>query len=268
MPNPMPLDFCLLIPCYNNLEGLIQSLNSIAYEADKYQVVIVDDGSTIPITIETIQPLLTKPLPLHIISYRPNKGITHALNTGLDWILQYTDAAYIARLDCSDICHEQRFYQQVQYLDQHPEVGLLGSWCRFQSADSKLQYSYQTPTQYAQIKKAMYLRNVFIHPTVMFRTKLIDITGPYPYDYSYAEDYAFFWKLLQQAEGVILNQYLVTCALNSAGISLANRKAQLHSRQKVVNDFGTSHILKTVGILKLKLMRYIPYKLILKLKNS
>jgi len=267
MLDPISLDFCLLIPCYNNWEGLIRSLNSVEYKVGKYLIVIVDDGSTTPITIEAIQPLLTHLQPLQIISYRQNKGITHALNNGLSYILQHTHSNYIARLDCSDICHPERFYLQVQYLDEHPQVGLVGSWCCFQSADNKLQYNYRTPTQYPQIKKAMYGRNVFIHPTVMFRTKLIDRTGYYPYNYPHAEDYAFFWKMLHKAKGVVLNQYLVTCAINSAGISLTNRKEQLRSRQKVVKDFGTHTLLKIIGVLKLKLMRYIPYKLILKLKN-
>lgn len=263
----MPLDFSLLIPCYNNLEGLIQSLNSVVYEAGKYAIVIVDDGSTISITIETIQPLLNKPLPLHLISYRQNKGITHALNTGLEWILQHTHPKYIARLDCSDICHPQRFYLQVQYLNQHPQVGLLGSWCRFQSADNKLHYKYETPTQYGAIKKAMHGRNVFIHPTVMLRTELIDMARKYPDNYPHAEDYAFFWKLLQRAEGAVLNQHLVTCAINSGGLSLTHRLEQLHSRQRVVSNFGTHRLLKAAGVLKLKLLSYIPYTLLLKLKK-
>ena len=48
------IDFYLLIPFYNNLPGLLHSLQSVQYDADKYAVGIVDDGSTQPVTLEEL----------------------------------------------------------------------------------------------------------------------------------------------------------------------------------------------------------------------
>ena len=268
MPNPEPLHFCLLIPCYNNFKGLVQSLNSIEYDEPHYKIVIVDDGSEEPLTLEGIQPALRRPLPLRLIRYPQNRGITHALNTGLEWIVQHTNAAYIARLDCSDICHPQRFYQQVRYMDAHPDIGIMGSWCYFESEDGSIRYRYTTPTQHEDLKKAMALRNVFIHPTVMFRTHIVKMTGYYPYTYPQAEDYALFWKMLNNTKGVVLDQYLVTCAINKKGLSLSNRNEQLRSREKVVATFCHDYALKLLGIWKLRLLRLVPQRLLLLFKSS
>jgi glycosyltransferase involved in cell wall biosynthesis len=124
------LDFCLLIPCYNNIAGLKRSLASVRYHTNQYVVVIVDDGSTQAVTTENLQPVFTQ---IHIIRLLKNSGITHALNAGLDWIVKNTGAKYIARLDCGDVCTGERFTKQVAFLDAHPGVGLLGSWCFFAS---------------------------------------------------------------------------------------------------------------------------------------
>lgn len=39
------IDFCLLIPCYNNFNGLIVSLKSVIYSSGNYLVLVIDDGS-------------------------------------------------------------------------------------------------------------------------------------------------------------------------------------------------------------------------------
>lgn len=260
------LDFCLLIPCYNNTEGLKRSLASVHYPPDKHLVVVVDDGSDEPVTFESIQQV-GEQKPIHILRLEKNKGITYALNTGLQWILNNTAAKYIARLDCSDVCHEKRFVEQVQFLEKHPTVGLLGSWCIFKSKDSAHVFRYTTPSADSAIRKWMHLRNVFIHPTVMFRTGLIKKAGLYPHQYPHAEDYAFFWMLLQHTEAAILNQYLVTCTLTPGGLSVANRKVQLSSCKKIIAQFGSSPLLKALGLLNTQLRMLLPQKLILRLKT-
>ena len=263
-----PLDFCVLIPCYNDEPGLVESLQSIQYEAGRYTVVVVDDGSTIPIDMEVLKSSVPHIRHLQVLRLSQNSGITTALNTGLQWILENTSAPYIARLDCRDTCDPQRFYKQVIFLNTHTDVGLLGSWCTFRQAATGISYTYTTPLQHEEIIKAMHLRNVFIHPTVMFRAALVQATGPYPYNYPHAENYAFFWKLLRVTQGAVLNESLTCCALLQHGISASNRRAQLRSRMKVVWHFGDNFILKLIGILKLCILMVMPNTLLLRLKTD
>ena len=177
MNNGAALHFCLLIPCFNDEAGLAAALRHIAYPAHQYAIVIVDDGSPIPVQLP---PGTSSCLYIHLLRLEENKGITTALNRGLQWILDHLDTPLIARLDCGDICHERRFYEQVAFFNARPHIGLLGSWCRFSNADGSKAYNYVTPTTHARIARAMYFRNTFIHPTVMFRTALLQTTGLYP----------------------------------------------------------------------------------------
>src|SRR6266699_4844052 len=109
------IDFCLLIPCYNNFPGLIESLKSIVYPDNNYLIVIVDDGSRQAITIESVKAEIGGKKPIIILSNEINRGIQVGLNKGLSWIEENTTAKYIARLDCGDTCSFDRFILQVQY---------------------------------------------------------------------------------------------------------------------------------------------------------
>jgi glycosyltransferase involved in cell wall biosynthesis len=261
------LHFCVLIPVYNNPEGLLRSLRTINYPSEHHLVVVVDDGSREPITPDLWENASLSS-PIHLIRLPRNKGITATLNAGLEWITAHTSARYVARLDCGDTCHPDRFRAQVAYMDAHPAVGLLGTWCTFSTPDGTVSYRYTTPLQHEAIEKELHLRNVFIHPTVMLRTALLQTTGFYPYDYPHAEDYALFWALIKVSRGAILDRFLVTCEISPRGLSLGNRQAQLKSRWGVVRHFGNNQTMKLLGFIKTKLFLFVPQRLILWLKKA
>ncbi|MDP4247984.1 MAG: hypothetical protein Q8932_19270, partial [Bacteroidota bacterium] len=50
------LDFYLLIPYYNNLRGLIRSLQSVRYDAARYALLIIDDGSFERLQFSDLEP--------------------------------------------------------------------------------------------------------------------------------------------------------------------------------------------------------------------
>jgi glycosyltransferase involved in cell wall biosynthesis len=266
--HPPKIDFYLLIPFYNNLPGLLHSLKSVQYDADKYTVVIVDDGSRQPVSLEDIYREISRDISVEIIQLPCNKGITIALNTGLQWIKKQNDAAFVARLDCGDTCSDDRFYKQVAFLKEHPSINLVGSWCIFKDHVSNVAYRYITPTRHKKIKRGMHFRNIFIHPTVMWRCDAMKDNELYPDTYPDAEDYGFFYRFLQQGETAIIPEYLVTCEINHKGISLTSRKKQLKSRIKVVQEYGRNRVLRYLGVFKLRLLLIIPYNIIFTIKKS
>jgi len=262
-----PRHFCLLIPCYNHFEGLIAAIETVFYPKDLFIIVIVDDGSEVPVSTQAIKSRIANNYALTVIRNTENKGITYSLNRGLDWIKKNADVKYIARLDCNDLCSHDRFYKQVNYLDEHADVGLLGSWCVFENKKKSLKYYYKTPTDHDAILRDMHLRNVLIHPTVMFRRTLLETAGNYPYDFIHAEDYAFFWQLIKVSHCYILSEFLVTCEISEEGLSLKNRQTQLLSRMKVIRRFGANPFLKTIGMMKAAILLLIPKQMFLSFKN-
>ena len=260
-------DFYILIPFYNNLPGLIRSLKSIVYDPFAYGLLIVDDGSKESLLHEDLVPYLPQSLSLTILRLRENQGITRALNTGLKWLEENGNSRYVARLDCGDLCTSDRFSRQVAFLDGHPAVGLVGSWCIFKNFRTGDSYRYITPTEYKKILREMHFRNVFIHPTVMWRTDITRKVGVYPEIFPHAEDYGFFYEIISEEEAAVLPTELVICEINPQGISLHFRREQLKSRMKVVRRYGKNRLFRLLGVLKLWLLLVIPYKMILETKK-
>jgi glycosyltransferase involved in cell wall biosynthesis len=262
-----PLDFCLLIPCYDNFDGLLLSLGTVVYHPDRFIVLVVDDGSTVPVMPASIKSGIKIDFPVFVLRNEGNKGIADALNSGLKWIEETGVANYVARLDCGDLCTPDRFYKQMDFMQNHPDVGLLGSWCVFEDRTKSFRYEYRTPTRHSQIKRSMHFRNVFIHPTVIFDAGLSKKVGYYPTNFGHAEDYAFFYQLIQITDSHILDELLVVCEINEKGISLKNRREQLASRARIIMHYGTNPILKIVGVLRVYALRLLPKRLVLLLRK-
>jgi len=254
-------DFILLIPCYNNFDGLVKSVNSVHYPLDKFEILIVDDGSEISITIENLK-INNSELNIQLIRLEKNQGIVTALNTGLKAIKNRTDYKYIARLDAGDTCHPERFTKQVQFLDINPDVFLLGTWCRFENPITKKGYDYITKTKHKEIIKQMHYKCSFIHPTVMFRKKVLETIGDYPTDYQHAEDYSYFWSIMKIYKTAILPQKLVSIELSGSAVSSVNYRRQIGSRKKIAQKYGTIQRFKFLGILILLIKLLIPKSII------
>ena len=264
--DPNNVELCILIPCYNNFTGLVTSINSIKYDLDKFIILIVDDGSSNPIVLKDLAKLVPKNFNLRLRKLDNNLGITKALNKGLDYLYDNCKVKYIARLDCDDVCDSNRFYRQIDFLDNNSSIALVGSWCYFKDKNNNHGFTYKTPVKDADIRKSMYFRNVFIHPTVIWRLSELGKIK-YPEQFPFAEDYALFYLMISKIKCAIIDEFLVTCQINSAGISIKNRQLQLESRLRVISFYSKNRYLLFLGSLKLKMLMFIPYHLVLIIKK-
>jgi len=267
-PIAVEYDFCVLISCYDHRDGLVRALQSICYDPVKFFVLIIDDGSQTPLSISDLTNQLSPLLNLHIIRLPQNSGITKALNAGLHYLEGRTDYRFVARLDCGDLCSEDRFHRQVAFLDQHPDIDLVGSWCVFKDFSTGEAYTYTIPTRHKQIMRDMHFKNVFIHPTVMWRAGVAARLPAYPETFPHAEDYGFFYELLQHGKAAVLPYYLMVCEISRTGLSLSHRKQQLRSRIKVVRQYRDSILYGVLGEIRLRLLMLLPAEWALKIKKQ
>lgn len=253
----------VLIPHYNNLTGLRKSLSSIKDAG--LDLLIVDDGSE----IKPDQFELQKEHPnnkIYVIYSEKNEGIENALNRGLT-LIKKQGYKYIARLDCGDISHKERFKIQKAFLDQNEDYYLVGSWASFIDSNGLIAFYVKPPQIYEKIKSQMFLNNIFIHPTVMFRVSAINDVGLYPTDRVYAEDYAYFFKFVKKFKVAIIPEVLVTCEINPKGISLSKRKKQVWTRIKIIMENFELGWYPLWGILRNSILLCVPYSIIKILKG-
>ena len=125
----------IVIPHYNDLEGLQQTLRSVIEET-QVDVIVIDDGSK-------EKPKKSKIKFQGNIFFKflsTNSGIGIALNRGLEFALE-KKYEYIGRLDCGDLCYKNKFTKQLNYLSKNKDIKLLGSWARVIDENGNFKYN-------------------------------------------------------------------------------------------------------------------------------
>jgi len=118
-------------------------------------------------------------------------SLTEQLNRGL----ALAQGDLVARFDADDICLPERLARQVEFLDAHPEVGVVGSRIRVIDAAGQLLGYRDYPCQHEAIVAALQRFNALSHPSVMFRKQLVCELGAYQYRRHPAEDYELWCRL-------------------------------------------------------------------------
>src|SRR5512135_2368840 len=112
------------MPAYNAERFIDRALQSLAASTLPCDVYVVDDGSEIPVAR-----VLGDKSKVHVVRLEKNRGIAQARNAGLKAILDRS-YEFVACLDADDICYPERIAKQVNFLDRHPEVAVVGTWGR------------------------------------------------------------------------------------------------------------------------------------------
>lgn len=117
MPKESPT-VSVIIPTYNRAQFLGETIQSVLDQTyTDYEIIIVDDGST-DNTRDVIAQFDTPKLRY---IYQENQGVSAARNNGI----QQARGEYIAFLDSDDVFLPQRLEKCINYLQQHPSVGLV-----------------------------------------------------------------------------------------------------------------------------------------------
>lgn len=168
------------------LELCLQSFLAQQRQAD--EVVLVEDGP-ISAQLEDVIAMFETLLPLKRVKLGKNSGLAIALNAGL----AECSCEYVARMDTDDILLPERFIEQLAFMQQNPEVDLVGSYALEIDETGKWGETRKMPTAHDAIVDSLW-SNPFIHPAVMFkREKLLQIGG---YDASLRrrQDYELWFR--------------------------------------------------------------------------
>ncbi|MDR0228183.1 MAG: glycosyltransferase [Flavobacteriaceae bacterium] len=253
----------LLIPHYNNLMGLKESIKSINKECELVDILVIDDGSNSKLDEESLQSIYDGNL--FVINNRVNRGIENVLNDGIAFSIE-KNYKYIARLDCGDISLNDRFAKQYRFLEENDNVDIVGAHVSCVNEEGAFLYNLHMPLDNETIKKRMYLNAMLIHPTIFFRTSIVKEIGGYPIDYKSAEDYAFFFKMLRKYNFANIDEVLVQIEINPNGISSQNRDRQVKNRIKLIKENFYVGFYPIYGLIRSLILLYIPQKIIGKIK--
>ncbi len=178
----------VIMPVYNSSRYLKDAINSILSQSYKnIELVIVNDGST-DLSRNII--LSYSDPRIRLFENERNSGIVYSRNKGL----QEARGKYIANLDSDDIALPERIEKQVNFLENHSDYGMCGTFFFTMDHNGKLLKKRQFPTNNRNIKTFLILGNCFCNSTVMIRAKLAKGLK-YIEQYYVGEDYELFYRI-------------------------------------------------------------------------
>lgn len=256
-------ELAVLIPVFNDQQGIEYSLNNLANENMLFDIIIVDDGSTPQIIV----PDVIGNKNIYFLRLPKNRGIEHALNEGLKYIIEQ-GYSYIARLDSGDGVVTGRFEKHLGYLSKETRCAIVGSWVEFINEDHQVVFVQKLPEESHEIVKKMHINSCFSHPAVTFRTKAVIECGLYSDKFPAAEDYELFFRFVQNYESYNFQEILTKTEFDPNGISLKKRKTQLKSRLRIQLAYFNFRVLESyIGLLQTIFMMVLPKRSVIFLKK-
>jgi glycosyltransferase involved in cell wall biosynthesis len=93
----------------------------------------------------------------------------------LNYGFSFVSSPYIAIMDSDDIALPERLNIQYEYLEQHHNITIVGSWGERITEDGKYLGLMKTPRQHDAIMETLITPNLLLLSTTMFRNKLQNI---------------------------------------------------------------------------------------------
>jgi glycosyltransferase involved in cell wall biosynthesis len=188
-------------------------------------VIVIDDGST----DETPEVLAALHDPRLRVERHPRAGLTRSLVRALE----LARAPLVARLDADDLALPERLARQRQFLDAHPDVGLLGTAAREVDVTGREVAIVRPPVDDAAIRRALIRANPFVHSSVIMRRAALDRAGGYDPSFPVAQDYDLWMRLARVTRLANLPEPLVIRRLAPGRVSAVRDDDRLRAEARV-----------------------------------
>lgn len=202
----------VIVPCFNDGHVVGEAVESLRGFPEPVELVIVDDGSTEPATLEVLDRLESDDVR---VLHQENTGLVGARNAGL----AATTAPYVYPLDADDLAVPAVLVEMADLLDTHPSAAVcFGDYTEFRGDEEIVR---ATPEWLDPFRLAY--TNEYPVSALFRRTALEQVGGWRPLQYGY-EDWELWMTL---AEGGYPSVH--------AGIGRITYRRRLHGERMLTN---------------------------------
>jgi glycosyltransferase involved in cell wall biosynthesis len=223
------LSLSLVVPAYNESARLGRSLAEIfdylAEQPYRAELIVVDDGST-----DATPAILgaCRDVRLRVIT-QTNRGLTAALIRGCD----EARAAVIARHDCGDRSHPERFAKQLSVLEREPDVVLVSCWTRYRAPGGEELYVVEGDGD--EVRRSLRedpvetIRGLSHHGSAMFRRDDYVAAGGYRERFRVAQDLDLWVRMAALGRIAFVPEVLYEAIVEPGAISARKRAEQFEA---------------------------------------
>ena len=217
------------MPVYNGEKYLKEAIDSILGQTfTDFELLLINDGS-IDESDSIIQSYNDKRI--KYIKNKKNLGLIKTLNKGI----KLAKGEYIARMDADDISLPKRFAKQVDFLDNNPYYGVIGSWVELIGSEKGI--GKPLSNFYNLFYTFLKGGTMVPHPTVMLRRDvLLSNNIYYNEDYTLVEDFKLWQDLKYVTKITNLPDVLLKYRVHNESVSSVNAAKQTENKLKVMKE--------------------------------
>ncbi len=209
----------VIMSVYNGERFLSESIESILNQTfNDFEFIIINDGST-----DSTEKILESYNDSRIkVSNQKNVGLTKSLNKAI----KLSNGKYIARMDADDNALPERFQKQVNFLDVHTDIGMIGTYNMVIDEQGKVIEKKRYPVSDNELRIALIRYNPFLHASVMIRKEVFEIVGLYNENKIRGQDYELWFRIANHFKLANIQEILMSQRWRGDNISLLNESEQ------------------------------------------
>lgn len=219
----------VLMPVYNGEKYLREAIDSVMNQTfTDFELLILNDGST----DDSLEIMKAYDDPrIRLIQNDDNLGLVATRNKGLS----NARGEHIALLDCDDIAYPERLAKQVDFLDRHPEFGMIGSW--IEVIDQKSRPTGEVVKHTAcpeEISPLLLFHNYFAQSSLMIRKSALP--DEHYRLYPVAEDYDLWVRMAKKSMAWNLPKFLVKYRVHSFSTTSENTEEMEKCVRQIISE--------------------------------
>lgn len=234
----------VVLAVYNGAPFLAETLESILHQTFRdFEFIAVDDGST-DSTSEILASFQARDSRLIVKRNPTNLGIPVSRNLGC----QLATGDYIAVTDADDISLAQRFERQVQFLEQHPEIALVGSSMEHIDEAGKVTAQVDLPTNPRLIQWMTIFTFVFVHSSIMMRRSAAASLGFYSEQMPVALDFDLVGRMSMSYQLANIPDRLVQYRISANNVSTRHKPLQLKLAAQIIQRLASHYLHQPISM--------------------
>jgi glycosyltransferase involved in cell wall biosynthesis len=247
----MTVRVSVLMAVHNGEKYLHQAMESILNQTHTdFEFIILDDGSS-DSTGSILDEYVARDRRIVLVSNETNIGLTRSLNRGLE----LAQGEYIARMDADDISLPGRLVAQISFLDNHPEVAVLGTAAYLIDASGVQGELIQFPESHDHLRWLMCFDNHIIHPSAMFRRALAIRLRGYDESVPTSQDFNLWYRMSRLAKLSNLQKVYLYLRKHAESVSSTQYLLQQHTSMQNCALSISEYLDKEIDIDKIKSYR-------------